>query len=176
MYRTSHKSITITALLLFLLSAALVLPVSATPPDELNFTVEVIYAVPSSSTTFGAWEAAGILESSGGVYENVFFAGWNEDNWFVRNLHTTLLLSDAQGTIMIEAQSHEVEFEPFGAAEFTGTWVIVDGTGNYAGLHGRGTLDLSGMFYWSCPANDYAVTGPCLVEARTYTGQGHFDP
>jgi hypothetical protein len=176
MYRKFSKKYFISTLMLLWLATMFVQPVSATPPEELNFTVDVIYAVPSSSTTFGAWESSGILESSGDIYESVFFAGWNEDNWFVRNPHTTLLLSDAQGTITIKAQSHEVDFEPFGAAEFTGSWVIVDGTGEYAGLHGQGALDLSGMFYWSCPANDHAVTGPCLVETRTYTGQGHFHP
>lgn len=138
--------------------------------------MELIYTVPRSSTTFGAWESSGILESSGSIYESIFFAGWNEDNWFVRYPHTTLLLSDARGTITIIVQLHEIEFEPFDLTEFTGSWVIVDGSGDYAGLHGQETLDLSGMFYWSCPANDYAVTGPCLVETRTYTGQGHSQP
>jgi hypothetical protein len=170
------KDIFIRVAPIFIIAALVVQPAGATQPEELNFAVEIIYAVPSSSTTFGSWESSGILESAGGIYESIFFAGWNEDFWFVRNPHTTLLLSDAHGTITIKAQMHEDDFEPFGLAEFTGNWVIVGGTGDYAGLHGQGTLDLSGMFHWSCPANNYGVTGPCLVETRTYTGQGHFDP
>jgi hypothetical protein len=169
-------SIVVPVVVIFLLAALVVQPAGATPPEELNFTVEIIYAVPSSSTTFGSWASSGVLESAGGINESIFFAGWNKDNWFVRNPHTTILLSDAHGTIMIKAQLHEDNFEPFGLAEFTGNWVIVDGTGDYAGLHGQGALDLSGMFYWSCPANAYGVTGPCLVETRTYTGKGHFNP
>ncbi len=166
------KGIAIAALIFFLMASSTVQPAGATPPEDLNFTVEIIYAVPSSSTTFGSWESSGILEKSGGIYESISFAGWNEDTWFVRNLHTTLLLSDARGTITLNVQSHEVEFEPFGLAEFTGSWVIVDGTGDYAGLHGQGTLDLSGMFYWSCPANDHSVTGPCLLKPEPTRARG----
>lgn len=168
----------ITAVILIaILSAVLgIAQVSATPPEELNFMVEIIYSVPSSSTASGSWESSGVLESSGSIYEDVSFSGWNEDGWFVKNPHTTLLLSDTHGTITLKVQSHEADFEPFGMAEFSGSWVILDGTGAYTGLHGQGTMDLSGMFYWSCPANVYGVTGPCLVETRSYTGQGHFDP
>ena len=176
MFSKSLKGIFVLGVIIFLMAVSIVQPVSATTPEELNFTVEHVYIVPTDSTMFGVWESSGVLESSGEIYESYFWAGWNEDWWFVKNLHTEITLSDANGTIKIKAHVHENDFEPFGLMDYEGSWVIVEGTGDYAGLHGRGTVDFEGMFYWSCPPNDYGIGGPCIVGTETYTGQGHFDP
>lgn len=177
MFRKFMEGAVTFVLAIILLATVSVQPVSATTPEELNFDVNLVYRVPSSSTTLGEWTASGVLSSSGGINENYFWAGWNEDGWFVRNLHSMIQLSNVDGSkIIIKAQTHEVEFEPFGLLELTGSWVIVDSTGVYEGLRGQGTVDFSGMFYWSCPPNDFNVTGPCIISTETYTGQGHFVP
>lgn len=163
-------------LVIFLLETLAVQPVGAIPPEDLNFTVDYIYPVPSSSTDFGTWTSSGVLESSGGINESYFFSGWNKDGWFVNNMHTTITLSNASGSITIKAQLNEVVWDAYGLSEFQGNWVILGGTGDYAELHGQGTVDISGMFFWSCPPNSFGVSGPCLVATETYIGQGHFAP
>jgi hypothetical protein len=170
------KGIVPLVLAIFLLATFIVQPVSATTPEELNFTVEHVYIVPTDSTMFGVWESSGVLESAGEIYESYFWAGWNEDWWFVKNLHSEITLFGTNGKIRIKAQTHENDFEPFGLLDLEGSWVIVEATGDYAGLRGQGTVDFDGMFYWSCPPNDYGIAGPCIVGIETYTGQGHFDP
>lgn len=159
----------------FFLFVSAIQPASATPTEALNFTVNEIYSVPSSSTMYGNWTSFGLLVSSGGTYEQYHSSGYNEDWWFLRNSHSETVLSDASGTISIKAQVHEEVFEPFGYLEFSGTWVITGGTGAYTGLKGQGDIRFTGMFYEVCPANAYQVTGRCLWETKTFTGDGHWE-
>ena len=170
------KGVVIAALIIFSFVLVAVQPASATQPEEFNITVNHIYRVPTGSTTFGTWESSGVLGSSGDIYETYFWAGWNDDGWFVKNLHTTIILSDSNGTIKIKAHAKEEDFEPYGLLDLEGNWVIVGGTGEYTGLHGQGKTSFSGMFYWDCPPNDYNIMGPCIVTTETYTGEGHVDP
>jgi hypothetical protein len=171
------KGFTLTVLILFLAAAAGVQPASATSSDELNFTVKLIYVVPSTSTTYGTWESSGLLEKSGDINETIHFAGLTEAGLFVKNILTKIMFSDADGTITLRTQLHEDFFDPStGLMGVSGTWLVADGTGAYAGLYGQGTVNISGNLYWMCPANNYGVTGPCMIETRTYTGQGHFEP
>ena len=181
MFSKPVKGITMLVLALLLLATSVVQPASATSPEELSFTVKHGYVVPTDSTAIGSWKSEGILENEfhGEIYESYFWAGWdNEDWWFVKTIHTTITLKDANGTITIKAQSQEVDFEPFGLLKLSGNWVIVDGSGDYAGLHGQGSFTFDGMFYWDCSdENDFGITGPCIVSEEKYTdGQGHFDP
>lgn len=149
---------------------------SATAPSELNFTMSSIYQIGIYATTFGSWTSSGVIGSGGEIAESVSFSGVNEYGWFIKNVHSETLLSDAYGTITIQSQAHQDMFEPFGSFTFSGTWVITGGTGLYAGLHGQGTLIHTGMFYEVCPINAYLLTGPCIMETKILTGEGHIDP
>jgi len=177
MFREFLKSLTLIVMVFFIAAAAIVQPASATPSEELKFTVNLIYVIPSSSTTYGVWESSKGLETSGTIYETIEFAGWTDVGVFVKNVLGVLRLSDAVGTITLKSQAH-VDLLDLSTGQMwvSGTWVITDVTGAYAGLHGQGTVNISGMVYSSCPLNEYGVTGRCIIETRTYTGQGHFKP
>jgi len=181
MFQKFLKGLTIFVLVFTITATALVQPASATTSEELEFTVQLIYMIPSSSTTYGVWESSESLETSGAIYETIEFAGWTDVGIFVKNVLGILRLSDAEGTITLKSQMHEDSIDlstdlSTGLMKTSGTWVISDGTGVYARLHGQGSVNVSGKIYSSCPTNDYNVTGRCIMESRTYTGQMHFEP
>jgi len=172
-FRKFLKSFTFTVLVFFLSAAAIVQPASATSPEDLNFTMKVYYSVGIPSATLGTWESSGLLQQSGGIDETVRFAGWTEAGMFIKNIQGITKLSNANGTIKIKSQLHE-DFLDFSTYQVgvNGTWTVMNGTGVYAGLHGQGTVNILGQLY-PCTASP---SGLCLVETRTYTGQGHFEP
>ena len=79
---------------------------SATAPSELNFTMSSIYQIGIYATTFGSWTSSGVIGSGGEIAESVSFSGVNEYGWFIKNVHSETLLSDAYGTITIQSQAH----------------------------------------------------------------------
>jgi hypothetical protein len=162
------KAVALQILIICLITILFVQPVSATPPEELNFTVDRAYALPGSQTIFGSWASTGILESAGGLYEQFFFSNWN--------VHVLTVLSDPQGTITIKSQLQNPHPGPNGSLVWTGNWVIVSGSGAYAGLHGQGMLIAEEFYYDSCAENAYGITGPCVMGTETFIGQGHSHP
>jgi hypothetical protein len=150
------------ALLLLLFSMAL--PARATPPQELNFAVETTYDVrqgpPSVS---GVWTATGLINSSGDAWIDHINAGWNDAGFWLRNVHTTEVYTDDQGSITLEAHITNISgLNPFSG---DGRWVIKSGTGAYANLHGVGTVSVYGEM----------TSFPNLIVTATYSGTGHFE-
>lgn len=164
-----YRAGAVCALLLLLSSFAL--PVNASPPRYLQFTIQVTYALGNFTTVSGSWHAGGLVASAGNATQHAHHAGWPGDGGQFKTAHLTTILSDGVGTITIKDQQ-TMEWEgndPTGI----GHWIITGGTGSYAGLHGRGDSNSVTAFHFTCPAP--SVSGPCLIAEMQFTGEGHVD-
>jgi hypothetical protein len=157
-------------LVLALAMVMLALPmsaVSASKPIHVEGTIELISAVPMDVRASGNSDnliiTMGITEQWYGSIEGVsepFEAIWvthnwvdpmgGPDTWF--NVHEKFTFDTV--TILGRSGSLTMELNIQGA---TGHWVILSGTGELAGLHGKGT-------------------GSLLTLPYSYSGQVHFDP
>jgi hypothetical protein len=157
-------------LLLLLFSFAL--PASAAPPQDLQFAIQVTYALGNFTTVGGDWSSAGIFASVGDAVQTARHAGWPGNGWQFQTAHFTTTLSDGNGTITIQDQSTQIEWTG-GDSTGSGHWVIHHASGAYAHLHGRGTSTWQATFHGSCP--DASVTGPCIIIEMQLTGSGHIN-
>jgi hypothetical protein len=121
-----------------MLLSSIALPASATPPEALNFSLDITYYNVPTSHGSGTWISTGLVQGSGAVEETYHSSGW-DGCW--RTVHVTSVLTgpSPEDTITLRMQTVRVQAEP-GCATFTaeGNWVILSATGIYAGLHGRG--------------------------------------
>lgn len=70
--------------------------------------------------------------------------------------------SGSNGTFTLRILSKVSGVEPSGDVDFTGSWVVISGTGQYATMHGHG--DRTAVYH----PDTNTVT-------ETLTGQVHFD-
>jgi hypothetical protein len=104
----------------------------------------------------GTWTATGDINDSGTLVEpRLKFVGNGE-------LQITRVNSGSNGTFTLRILSKVTAEEPNGDADFTGRWVVISGTGQYATLHGHGTR--TAVYH----ADTNTVT-------ETLTGEVHFD-
>ena len=165
-----RRSALVLALLMLLSSIAM--PASATPPEDLQFTIQVTYALGNFTTVDGDWSSAGLFVSAGDALQTAHHAGWPGNGWQFQTAHFTTTLSDGNGTIAIEDQSTQIDWTGYDSTG-SGHWVIKHGTGAYARLHGVGASTWEATFYGSCP--DMSVTGPCIIIEMQLAGSGHFN-
>ena len=177
--KPNHIRIVVIAVLLLVLGV-IALPAGATPPEDLTFETNLAFQLGNYTAT-GSWSAYDLLDASGVVIKYDQHAGYNDIGWFIRNIHSTVTLCSgvvdscdgAEDTITIRAHIDNIDLVPFGPASGSGTWTIIDTTGAYEGLHGKGTATFVGDFYPDCPVE--TVAGPCLTDHTIYEGSGHFD-
>lgn len=164
-------------LTLLLLLSSFVLPASASPPRDLNFTHDVTYSPIPTDEGFGSWSSDGLLSGAGDVYETYVVGGF--DNCW-ETIHTTSVLTGptAEDTITIRTQVVRIEegeplpppFPPLcETITAEGNWVIISATGLYAGLHGQGKATLSTLLMPN-PGGFLE-----LFVHSELQGRGHFD-
>ena len=164
------------AILVLLLGfIAITAPAGAMPPqEEIIFDpIIVTYAQGNFTSVNGVWSSsAGLFEGAGNAVQSARHSGWPGNGWQFNNGHFMTTLSDGNGTITIQDQTTGLIWTGLDATA-SGHWVIKDGTGAYAGLHGQGTSTLVSIFHFSCP--DASVTGVCIIVEMNLSGLGHFE-
>jgi hypothetical protein len=104
----------------------------------------------------GTWSATGGVNDAGTLVEpRLNFVGNGE-------LQITRVNSGSEGTFTLRILSKVSGVEPSGDVDFTGSWVVISGTGQYATMHGHG--DRTAVYH----PDTNTVT-------ETLTGQVHFD-
>jgi hypothetical protein len=148
------------------LAAALVLaavaaaaPTAAATPGAVSIEVNLVLSGNlQASTTLGTFSASGAIvdagtEAGAGRFSGLGHLKTGEPN----SIHSTVTLAGVQGTITLDLVGQFGQL-PAPLAWGTGRWVITDGTGAYADLHGRGS--------WAAQADfraAMAMTGPPTV-------------
>jgi len=135
-----------TVLVVGIVLLAISAPASASPPEEVVITFDLVITVPGSAAE-GTFVATGAMEDSGTVDETF---RWTDDG----NLQGTMVLTGAEGTITLRFQLGDA-----------GQFVIKSGTGAYENIHGVGTVEAS---------TDVTVW-PFTIDA-TFAGTVHIDP
>lgn len=133
--------------------------VLAAPPQTVRFDIRVALAGDlTASTTSGTFSVSGAISDAGLERGSGRFAGQGHLNTGEPNsLHGEMTLVGADGTIelyLVGAFGHL----PAALADGHGNWWLGEGTGAYAGLHGRGS--------WTAIADFRAAiarTGPPIV-------------
>jgi len=163
MKHTRFAAIAGLALVLLFSMGLLASPAKATPPEDLNFVTTTVYDVRQGPPSIsGNWTAYGFINSSGDAMVDAFHAGWNDAGLWLKTAHTIEVFNDSQGSITLEAQITNISGR--NPISGTGHWVIKDGTGVYANLHGQGTVSIYGE-----------LTFPYLTIESEYAGIGHND-
>ena len=135
-------------------------PVAAATPEAVSLNVHVVLSGNlEASTTVGTFSSTGAVEDIGVESGSGWFAGLGHLKTGEPNsLHSTMTLSGSGGTITINLVGQFGQL-PAPLAAGAGTWVVADGTGAYAHLHGRGS--------WTATADFRAAiarTGPPTVD------------
>lgn len=146
MRRLLFAGICLTPLLLLLGTAATPAMASTSVPVTIQSTVII-------GPFTGTWSASDGISDSGALAETTVFIVGNGELHIVRDV------TGSQGTFTLRIDSKAFS-QPDGSIDFTGQWVIIAGTGAYAGLGGQGTR--------SAVARNGVVT-------ETLTGSVHYD-
>jgi len=106
----------------------------AAPPQSATFAVvEQIDAGTGEFTSVGS-----ILCESGTTMNEVLVTGFQSNRGLIFHVRKTITCNDQCGTFTLQIQAR-LGFN--GGFEATsGTWVVLRGTGDYAKLHGQGTV------------------------------------
>ena len=128
---------------LFLMPVLLLLGSGATTAMASTSVAVTIHSAIIIGPFTGTWSASGGIAGNPGV------------------LHIVREVTGSQGTFTLRIDSPVVAVEPNGNVDFTGTWVVIAGTGAYADLHGEGTRT--------------AVADTNGVVTETLTGSVHYD-
>jgi hypothetical protein len=133
-------------LLLCLLLAAAPATLAATPGAvEIDISLALSGNL-QASTTRGSFTADGALADSGMESGSGWFAGLGHLKTGEPNsLHAVMTLSGSQGTISLDLVGTFGRL-PAPLAWGDGRWVITDGSGAYAGIHGRGSWSATADF------------------------------
>ena len=131
---------------------AAVLSAAASAPAAAAEPVEVVVDVPFDGSP-GSFTADGAGLCAGGTYADSAIrttgAGRGHDRTLTFHLDRTFTCSDGSGsfTVRISARWHPCD------ATNAGSWVVLRGDGDYAGLHGAGQL-----------VGSYVGADPCSPE------------
>lgn len=138
---------------------ALSAPVSASQPEEVVFTFDLVITVPDAAAE-GSFVAIGAIEDSGTVDETY---RWTDEGI----LQGTMLLTGEEGTITL--RFHLALLPPIVGPPMVvptiGRFVVVSGTGAYENIHGVGTAE----------STVYVTEDPVAIDA-TFSGKVHVDP
>jgi len=138
----------------------------------------------SLPATRGTWSANGLVQDSGAASDITFITGdWGSFKW--DTLHGTVLLAsetDDQNSISLKFDSDftnlNVSEDGVWHFESEGRFVILSGTGNYAGLHGEGSVRTVGTVEFlepdDCPVPNVPFC-PVLKVTNEYEGKGYLD-
>jgi hypothetical protein len=152
MKRVSSFASKVLAVVVVLL--ALAAPVSASKPEEVVFTFDLVITGPGVAV--GTFDATGAIEDSGTVDETF---RWTDDG----NLQGIFVLTGAEGTITLRFHLTPIGGPP--VVPSVGGFVIVSGTGAYENIHGVGKAE----------SNTYVAAPPITIDA-IFAGKMHIDP
>ena len=133
---------------------ALAAPVSASKPEEVVFTFDLMITGPGVAV--GTFDATGAIEDSGTVDETF---RWTDDG----NLQGLFVLTGTKGTITMRFHLETISGPP--VVQTKGQFVIVSGTGAYENIHGVG----------KATSNVYVTEWPITIDA-IFAGKMHVDP
>jgi len=124
---------------LFILAAAIAVAIGAVPaavagpPQSVTFTVAEQFDPPS-----GVFTSDGSVVCAKGTTSNLTFAsGFQSDRGLIFHVRKTITCDDGSGTFTLQLQAR-IGFNVGG--QTFGPWVVLNGTGDYVGLTGRGTV------------------------------------
>lgn len=125
-----------TALAAALIAVAMAaLPATAAPPQATTFAVVETFSdppVPGVFTSDGS-----IVCPSGTTTNDTFATGFQSDRGVIFHVRKTITCNDGSGTFTLQLQARS----GFNVGDMTfGPWVVLDGTGDYENLRGRGTV------------------------------------
>jgi hypothetical protein len=123
-----------TAFSVAILAAALgVLPALAAPPQTTTFTVMEQFEPESGVFT----SDGSVVCASGTTSNNTFGSGFQSNRGVIFHVRKTITCDDGSGTFILQLQARA----GFNVGDMTfGPWVVLSGTGDYANLHGSGTV------------------------------------
>jgi hypothetical protein len=130
-----------------------VAPAQATVSSGVTITSTVNL---NTDPATGTWTATGAIDDAGTLVEPRLNLGGDG------TLQITRVNSGSNGTFTLRILSKVSGVEPSGDVDFTGSWVVISGTGQYATMHGHG--DRTAVYH----PDTNTVT-------ETLTGQVHFD-
>jgi hypothetical protein len=148
------SSFAIKLLVVGIVLAALTTPVSASKPEEVVLTFDLV--ITASDAAVGTFAATGAIEDRGTVDETF---RWTDDG----NLQGTMVLTGTKGTITLRFHLTPIGGPP--VVPSVGRFVIQSGTGAYENIHGVGAAE----------SNTNVAVWPIAIDA-TFTGQVHVDP
>jgi hypothetical protein len=117
-----------------LIAAAVgVVPALAAPPQAVTFAVVEQFDQPS-----GVFTSDGSVVCASGTTTNETFAtGFQGDRGVIFHVRKTITCNDGSGTFTLQLHARS----GFNVGDMTfGPWVVLDGTGDYENLRGRGTV------------------------------------
>ena len=125
----------LTVMAAFIVVAAGTLPALASPQQALTFTVEEQFALDS-----GVFSSDGSIVCTSGTTTNSDFHanGFQSERGITFHDRKTITCNDGSGTFELSIQAR-TGFK-VGDGGTAGSWVVLSGTGDYASLHGHGTL------------------------------------
>jgi hypothetical protein len=142
---------------------------AAAPPQDVTISSTFIGVGDlTAGTTSGTFCISGAISDCGTLSGDYSFAGLGHlKTGNPNSIHADQSLTGSNGTIAIAIDGL---YGPFvdGVTTGSGRWVVVDGTGEYAGLHGEGS--------WSATADftaAFAGVGPPVV-FHTDIGEVHW--
>jgi hypothetical protein len=123
----------------FILATAIAVAIGAVPaavagpPQNVTFTVEEQFDPPS-----GVFTSDGSVVCPTGTTSNLTFgSGFQSDRGVIFHVRKTITCDDGSGSFTLQLQARA----GFNVGDQTfGPWVVLSGTGDYAGLRGRGTV------------------------------------
>jgi hypothetical protein len=130
-----------------------VAPAQATVSSGVTITSTVNL---NTDPATGTWTATGAVNDAGTLVEPRLHLGGDG------TLQITRVNSGSNGTFTLRILTKVSGVEPSGDVDFTGSWVVISGTGQYATMHGHG--DRTAVYH----PDTNTVT-------ETLTGQVHFD-
>ena len=123
----------------FILATAIAVAIGAVPaagagqPQNVTFTVDEQFDPPS-----GVFTSDGSVVCPTGTTSNLTFgSGFQSNRGVIFHVRKTITCDDGSGTFTLQLQARA----GFNVGDQTfGPWVVLNGTGDYVGLTGRGTV------------------------------------
>jgi hypothetical protein len=108
-------------------------PAAAGPPQPATFTVDEVFDPPS-----GVFSSDGSIVCASGTTSNLTFgSGFQSNRGIIFHVRKTITCDDGSGTFTLQLQARG----GFNVGDVTyGPWTVLSGTGDYATLHGAGTV------------------------------------
>jgi hypothetical protein len=111
----------------------LLLGIAATPAAASTSVPVIVQSTVMIGPRTGTWSASGGISDSGTLVDvSDHLVGTGQ-------IHVVREVTGSQGTFTLRIDGSVAGVQPDGSVDFTDLWVVIAGTGGYAGLRGQGT-------------------------------------